>query len=744
MSREVDDIERAREIANDDTLQSRKQNYSGYLLFWLAFQSTGVIYGDIGTSPLYVYSSTFSSQPSWDDLVGCLSIIIWSLTLIVTVKYTFIVLRADDDGQGGTFALYSLLSRYANITRTGPNVSDTIKMERYVTGELRPVSRGLRRFLENSPTAQFLLKVIGVLGVSMVMSDGVLTPAQSVLGAIQGLTVVRPDLGTPAIVGITCAILVFLFLLQPFGTSRLGTTFAPVVTVWLLFNLCAGIYNLATYDYTVLKAFSPYFAFSYLIRNGHEGWKSLGGLLLAFTGVEALFADLGAFSKRAIQISWLGLAYPCLIFAYAGQAAFISMDADETAFTNPFFFTVPPGTFYFSLVLAVLAAIVASQAMITSTFQLLVQVMRLSYFPHIKVVHTSKHFHKQVYMPMANWLLMIGTVVVTAVYNNTTSLGNAYGVCVIFVTFITTCMVSLVALIIWRVPAYVVLPLFLIFGALDGVYLTSVLTKVPSGAWFTLVLAAILSSIFILWRFGKEAQWNAESLDRLRPGSLLTVTSATSTSSLPNPNAPTCLRLAPPSNPVPISTVPGLGIFFDKSGDPAVVPPSFTHFVRKFAARPEVLVFFHMRPLPRPTVPAAERFIVTRAPGSEGLLPNAYSIVLRHGYADDVLRPGLARDLVAQIELTVSRGVAGGRAKGEAQVSRELAALRKAVEDQTVYVLGKEALRIRRPAKMGPWGWCRRVLLGTFLWIRENSRTKLADLDIDIDRLVEVGFVKEI
>lgn len=171
------------------------------------------------------------------------------------------------------------------------------------------------------------------------------------------------------------------------------------------------------YDHTVLKAFSPGFAFTYLIRNREEGWRSLGGLLLAFTGVEALFADLGAFSKRAIQLSWLCLTFPCLLLAYIGQAAFISKDTTD-AFTNPFFNTVPPGTFYFSLVLAILAAVVASQAMITASFQLLSQVMALSYFPHIKTTHTSKVFHGQIYVPMANWLLMIGTVVVTAVYSD--------------------------------------------------------------------------------------------------------------------------------------------------------------------------------------------------------------------------------------------------------------------------------------------------------------------------------------
>lgn len=303
-------------------------------------------------SPLYVFSSTFSEYPSWDDLVGALSIIIWSLTLIVTVKYSFIVLSADDDGQGGTFALYSLLARYTRIASYGPNGSDSVKMERYLTNELRPAGRTVRSVIEKSPAIQSVLKIAGVLGVSMVMADGVLTPAQSVLGAIQGILVVRPDLGTSAIVGITCAILVLLFAIQPFGTAKLGTAFAPIVTVWLLFNGCAGIYNLAKHDHSVLKAFSPYFAFKFLTRNGEQGWRSLGGLLLAFTGVEALFADLGAFSKRAIQISWLGLVYPCLLLAYIGQAAYISTDTSQVAYTNPFFFTVPPGSFYFAYVLS--------------------------------------------------------------------------------------------------------------------------------------------------------------------------------------------------------------------------------------------------------------------------------------------------------------------------------------------------------------------------------------------------------
>lgn len=343
----------------------------------------------------------------------------------MSVKYCLIVLSADDDGQGGTFALYSLLARHANIVRRDPHVSDSLRLDRRLTGDMKPSGRTVRAFLERSAVSQALLKCIGVLGVSMVMADGVLTPAQSVLGAIQGIRVADPTLGTGAVVGISCAILVFLFLLQPLGTAKVGTLFAPVVVVWLLFNLCCGIYNLALHDYTVLKAFSPHFAFAYLIRNGRAGWESLGGLLLAFTGVEALFADLGAFGKKSIQLSWLCLALPCLLMAYIGQAAYLSVDNTAEAYTNPFFNTLPPGCLYFGLVIAILAAIVASQAMITSSFQLLSQVMRLSYFPHIKTVHTSKKFHEQVYMPLANWLLMIGTVIVTAVYNNVSSPSEA-------------------------------------------------------------------------------------------------------------------------------------------------------------------------------------------------------------------------------------------------------------------------------------------------------------------------------
>lgn len=284
---------------------------------------------------------------------------------------------------------------------------------------------------------------MGVLAVSMVMSDGVLTPAQSVLGAVQGLNVVKPDISKATVVGVTCAILILLFLIQPLGTTKLATAFAPIVIIWLGFNGAFGIYNLVKFDHSVLKAFSPGFAFKFLIRRKTEGWKMLGGVLLSFTGVEALFADLGAFSRHAIQLSWLCYTFPCLLLAYTGQAAYISQHPG--AYTNAFFNSVPPGMLYPSLIVALLAAIVASQAIITATFQvrpdslhyaprannevvlqLMSQIMKLSYFPQIKVVHTSKVFHGQLYVPLVNWLLMVGTVLAAAIYNNVSPLLPAH------------------------------------------------------------------------------------------------------------------------------------------------------------------------------------------------------------------------------------------------------------------------------------------------------------------------------
>ncbi|KAF8251827.1 putative potassium transporter 5 [Wilcoxina mikolae CBS 423.85] len=684
-------------------------------------QSIGVIYGDIGTSPLYVYSSTFLTPPSYDDLLGALSLIIWSLTFIVTVKYVAVVLCADDEGEGGSFALYSLITRYTNIMQRNPREPLGVRLERHMTRDMSKPNTDFRRLLETSAIFRNIVKIFAVLGVSMVLADGVLTPAQSILGAIQGLQVAAPHIETKTIVGISCAVLVILFAIQPFGTSKIGSSFAPIVIIWLAINWAYGIYNLVKYDHSVLKAFSPYYAGLYFVRNGTDGWKSLGGILLAFTGVEALFADLGAFSARAIRLSWLAFTYPCLLLAYIGQAAYISVKPE--AVSNPFFNSVPPGMYWPSLIISVLAAFVASQAMITGAFQLLSQTMHMSYFPNIKLVHTSTKFHGQVYIPMANYLMFAGTILVTVVYNNTTRLGHAYGVCVVMVTFITTSLVAVVAMVVWRLHILIVLAGFLIFGCLDMLFLSSALLKFPDGAWFTIMVGGVLSCILLLWRFGKNEQWASEATDR-SPSNLVNIGKAGE------------LRLKVPDGDKELTILKGLGIFFDKAG--CLSPTVYVHFLHKFEAHHEVTIFFNLRHLSYPHVDEQDRYSISRIGVS-----NTFRIVARQGYMDNVFTEDFGTVLLEQLrtflEGEIGRVPEAGAPALVARAKKELEALETAYKKQVIYIFGKEQLHPKKEAK-----WVRRLLLGIFVWMRENTRSKPAEFGVQVDRLVEVGFVKEV
>lgn len=284
-------------------------------------------------------------------------------------------------------------------------------------------------------------------------------------------------------------------------------------------------------------------------------------------------------------------------------------------------------------------------------------------------------------------------------------------------------MVSLVAILVWRINFLIVIFFFLVFGGLDGAYLTSALNKVPKGAWFTLMLASVLSCIFILWRFGKVQQWAAEGEDRFQPSHLLTSTKDGGA------------KLTAAYGGGTISRANGIGIFFDKVGN-STVPIVFTQFVRKFSARPEIIVFFHLHPLPTPSIPESERYVIQRTS-----IPGCYRFTVRHGYMDSILSADLGRLIIEQLILCITPDNTSDESSVELSpaVQDELDAINKAATTQLVYIMGKEQMKIRKGTNI-----VRRVLLMMFLWIRENSRTKMADMDIPIDNLVEVGFVKEI
>lgn len=321
----------------------------------------------------------------------------------------------------------------------------------------------------------------------------------------------------------------------------------------------------------------------------------------------------------------------------------------------------------------------------------------------------------KIYVPMANYLMFVGTILVTIVYNNTTSLGNAYGVCVILVTFITTCMVTVAAIIVWRLHPIIVFPIFLIFITLDSMYLSSALMKIPVGAWFTVLVAGIMSCILLLWRYGKNHQWAAEATDVVSPSSLV----------FEGKDGAMRLKLA--EGDKELRTLNGLGVFFDKAGH--LAPPVYTHFLQKFEAQHEVTVFFHLRQTCLPHVAGDERYSVQRIPR----VKNTFRVVVRHGYMDfgvfgdaDEFGPVLVGQLQAFLE-----------AEGRGGVERGV--LERAYRKQVVYIFGKEQLH---PAAAGSWG--RRMLLKMYVWMRENTRSKPAEFGVRIDRLVEVGFVKEI
>ncbi|KAM7501264.1 hypothetical protein LguiB_000168 [Lonicera macranthoides] len=400
------------------------------VILHLAFQSLGVVYGDIGTSPLYVYATTFSDGriKHEDDILGVLSLIFYTLTFIPLLKYVFIVLRANDNGDGGTFALYSLICRYAKV---GLIPSQQVEDRDVSTFQIEVPSKNLnsasrlKSMLENSRISKYFLLLATMLGTSMVIGDGILTPCISVLSAVGGIKEATSAMTEERIVWVSVAILVCLFMVQRFGTDKVGYSFAPIICVWFSLIAGIGVYDFIKFDPTVVKAVNPQYIVDYFRRNKKDAWISLGGIVLSITGTEALFADVGHFTVLSIQISMCCVTYPALILAYAGQSSFLRKNMDNVLDT--FFKSIPKPIYWPTFVVAVVAAIIASQAMISGTFSNIQQSLSLGCFPRVKIVHTSAKYEGQVFIPEINYLLMIACVAVTLGFRTTAKIGNAYG-----------------------------------------------------------------------------------------------------------------------------------------------------------------------------------------------------------------------------------------------------------------------------------------------------------------------------
>ncbi|KAI3825441.1 hypothetical protein L1987_06928 [Smallanthus sonchifolius] len=493
------------------TLTSRNRsqfflNLSRNLL--LAYHSFGVVYGDLSTSPLYVYRSVFSGNlPDYqtpDVIFGAFSLIFWTLTLIPLLKYVFIVLGADDNGEGGAIALYSLLCRHAKFSLLPNQQAADEELSSYKYGPSQPPSNSpslLKSFLEKHKRLRTALLIVVLLGASMVIGDGVITPAISVMSAVSGLQVqgVGLELTHGAVLLLACVILIGLFALQHTGTQRVAIVFAPIVILWLISIFCIGLYNIIHWNPKIVYALSPHYIIKFFRETGRAGWLSLGGVLLSITGTEAMFADLGHFTAFSIRLAFAAVVYPCLVIQYMGQAAYLSKNI--TSIPDSFYKSIPEPVFWPVFVIATLASVVGSQAIISATFSIVKQCHALGCFPRVKIVHTSKHMFGQIYIPEINWILMVLTLLVAVGFQDTTLVGHAYGLACMTVMFITTFLMALVISFVWQ-KNIVYATGFLVFGVIEGIYLSAAIMKVPQGGWVSLLLAFVFIVVMYVWHYG--------------------------------------------------------------------------------------------------------------------------------------------------------------------------------------------------------------------------------------------------
>lgn len=597
-------------------LNKRAAGYSAVLS--LAYQSLGVVYGDLSTSPLYVYKCTFSSYNNLarhaiteDEILGVLSFIFWTLTLIPLLKYVFIVLNVDDNGEGGTFALYSLLCRHAKLSLI-PNQQEadeevsTYKVEKLCMNGANTNHKAavILSFLESNYRVRVGLLVVVLLGTCMVIGDGVVTPSISVLSAVSGINPHYIVDNQCFHVLFTCIILVGLFSLQQYGTHRVAFLFAPIVILWLLSISSIGVYNVIQWNPTVFRALSPYYMYKFFCLTGVQHWLSFGGIALCLTGAEAMFANLGHFSPLSIKIAFTGGVYPCLVLSYMGQAAFLTKN--QHYIQQSFYKSLPESVYWPVVVVATLASIVASQSVISATFSTVNQCKALGCFPHVKVVHTSKDIRGQIYIPEINWMLMLLSLSITVGFKDTNIIGNAYGLAVTTVMLVTTFLMSMVVLIVWRQSILYAISLLVFFGSVEGIYFSASLIKVPRGGWVPLVLALIFMAVMCVWHYGTTKKYEFEVQNKVSMKRILS--------------------LGPSLGLV---RVPGIGLVY--SNLVTGIPGVFSHFITNIPAFHRVLVFVCIKSVPVPHVPLDERFLIGR------IGPKMYRMfrcIVRYGYKD--------------------------------------------------------------------------------------------------------------
>jgi KUP system potassium uptake protein len=435
----------------------------------LVLGAIGVVFGDIGTSPLYALQTAFSPEHGIplraDNVMGILSLIVWSMLWVITLKYLFVMMRADNNGEGGILALLALALRE--------------------TGE--------------RPQLRWTIIGIGMFGAAMFYGDSMITPAITVLGAMEGLEVATPAFN-PFVIPLSIGVIAGLFLIQSHGTARIGALFGPVMVLWFVTIGALGVSELVK-NPAVLAALRPEYAVDFLFAYPLPGFLVLGAVFLALTGGEALYADMGHFGKKAIRVGWLVLVFPALLLNYFGQAAFVL--ANPEAISNPFYLMVPDWGRYPMVVLATAAAVIASQAVISGAFSVTRQAIQLGYIPRLEILHTSERAIGQIYVPFVNWLLFIMVVLLVIGFQRAKDLGNAYGIAVAATMVIECVLAMVVARLLWKWPMWMVVLVIGSMAAVDAVFFASNAMKFFSGGWFPIAIGAAVFTMLMTWKRGR-------------------------------------------------------------------------------------------------------------------------------------------------------------------------------------------------------------------------------------------------
>lgn len=446
----------------------------------LTLGAIGVVYGDIGTSVLYAFKEVFASghvPVTPENVLGVLSLFFWALTIIVSLKYVTLIMRADNDGEGGLMALLAL-------------ASSSVK---------------------HRPRTRATLLVIGVFGVALFFGDGIITPAISVLSAVEGLEIITPH-AKPYVVPLSLFVLIALFLVQRRGTQSIGRFFGPITVVWFLAIGVLGVAQIME-NPSVLKALSPYYAVNFALDHGYTAFVVMGAVFLCLTGAEALYADMGHFGKKPIQLAWFGLIMPSLVLNYFGQGALVLENPEAAA--NPFYLLAPEWALWPMVVLATLATVIASQALISGAFSATKQTIQLGYLPRLRILHTSESDTGQIYIPVINWMLLVGVILAVTLFGTSSALAAAYGISVSLVMIITTALTFFVLRYGWSYSLPVSLLATVFFFAIDVVFFASNSLKIMQGGWFPLLMAVGFYIVLSTWYEGRRLMAKTLRLDAL-------------------------------------------------------------------------------------------------------------------------------------------------------------------------------------------------------------------------------------